>query len=275
MKMYRTVLFLLLLIGLLIPVAAEEGFSSQPFTLDPWTDGLLVGSGLLLNGTYLLSNALAEDASYSHDGPMNKDSVNSMDRSFMRPFSQSMDNLSTVLAYATLLSPAVLLVSPRSDWFTIGVMYAESLMLTWGLKELGKAFLPRYRPYMYFDDYPEEEVSNGEFRQSFPSGHTALAFTGASFGTYVFSRYFPTSPWKIPVIAASFGLALSSASLRIASGSHFLTDVASGAVLGCLSGFLVPWLHTLQENGGNDSKGGVQRVSMNIVPAGIQVRMSF
>lgn len=271
MKMYRMVLLFLLLIGLLIPAVAEEGSSSSPFSLDPWTDGLLLGSGLLLNGTYLLSNALAEDASYTHDGPLNRDSVNVLDRSFMKPFSQPLDSLSTVIAYATLLSPAVLVASPRGDWFTIGVMYAESLMLTWGLKELGKSFIPRYRPYMYFDDYPAEDVSNGEFRQSFPSGHTALAFTGAGFSTYVFSRYFPSSPWKIPVIAASYGLALSSATLRIASGSHFLTDVVSGAVLGSLSGFLVPWLHTQGVGKGFDSVGETRKLSFTIVPQGIKL----
>lgn len=165
------------------------------------------------------------------------------DRWAMTAYSKSLDLSSEVFTFASMALPAALLLeAPREDWVSIGAMYAGSLFLSWGLKHLGKTLIERQRPYMYFDGYPESEVENGDFNQSFPSGHAALAFAGASFFSYVLGRYCEDPSRKIPLIAASFACAVGASALRVASGNHFPSDVAAGAAIGIFSGVAVPWL---------------------------------
>ena len=177
--------------------------------------------------------------------PLDPQEVNSFDRPFMAPYSKTLDNLSLVPAIAVALSPAVLLTQPSSEYLTIGLMYIESFAITYGSKELIKYLVHRERPYMYDANTPMSLVQDEEHNESFLSGHTALAFNGASFASYVFCKYNPDSKWKIPVIAASYSLAAATAAMRVASGCHFVTDVLAGAALGTVIGIAVPALHTL------------------------------
>ena len=177
--------------------------------------------------------------------PLDPQEVNSFDRPFMAPYSKMLDDLSLVPAIAVALSPAVLLTQPSSEYLTIGLMYIESFAITYGSKELIKYLVHRERPYMYDVNTPMSLVQDEEHNESFLSGHTALAFNGASFASYVFCKYNPDSKWKIPVIAASYSLAAATAAMRVASGCHFVTDVLAGAALGTVIGIAVPALHTL------------------------------
>ena len=177
--------------------------------------------------------------------PLDPQEVNSFDRPFMAPYSKTLDDLSLVPAIAVALSPAVLLTQPSSEYLTIGLMYIESFAITYGSKELIKFLVHRERPYMYDANTPMSLVQDEEHNESFLSGHTALAFNGASFASYVFCKYNPDSKWKIPVIAASYSLAAATAAMRVASGCHFVTDVLAGAALGTVIGIAVPALHTL------------------------------
>ena len=180
--------------------------------------------------------------------PLDPQEVNSFDRPFMAPYSKMLDDLSLVPAIAVALSPAVLLTQPSSEYLTIGLMYIESFAITYGSKELIKFLVHRERPYMYDANTPMSLVQDEEHNESFLSGHTALAFNGASFASYVFCKYNPDSKWKIPVIAASYSLAAATAAMRVASGCHFVTDVLAGAALGTVIGIAVPALHTLLAN---------------------------
>lgn len=177
--------------------------------------------------------------------PLDHQEVNSFDRPFMAPYSKTLDDLSLVPAIAVALSPAVLLTQPSSEYLTIGLMYIESFAITYGSKELIKYLVHRERPYMYDVNTPMSLVQDEEHNESFLSGHTAMAFNGASFVSYVFCKYNPGSKWKIPVIAASYSLAAATAAMRVASGCHFVTDVLAGAALGTVIGIAVPALHTL------------------------------
>jgi len=172
-----------------------------------------------------------------------------IDRWGMSAYSKSVDAASEAFTYTSIMIPALLLAAPQEDWVSICSMYAGSLLLSWGLKELGKTLVVRKRPYMYFDGYPQTEVDCGDYLESFPSGHAALAFTGASFFSFVFSQYCADSPWKIPLIGASFACATAASALRVGSGNHFPSDVVVGAAIGAFSGFIVPWLRSLYENG--------------------------
>ncbi|MBQ3729286.1 MAG: phosphatase PAP2 family protein [Spirochaetales bacterium] len=198
--------------------------------------------------------------------PLDPQEVNSFDRPFMAPYSKTLDDLSLVPAIAVALSPAVLLTQPSSEYLTIGLMYIESFAITYGSKELIKFLVHRERPYMYDANTPMSLVQDEEHNESFLSGHTALAFNGASFASYVFCKYNPDSKWKIPVIAASYSLAAATAAMRVASGCHFVTDVLAGAALGTVIGIAVPALHTLLAN---------ENVTVSASPFGLVFSKSY
>ena len=177
--------------------------------------------------------------------PLDINEVNSFDRYFMVSYDNEYNVVSNIFCAAAALSPAVLLSQTSDQYLTIGLMYAEAMATTFLTKVIVKQAVYRERPYMYFSDTPRELVVSEKHDDSFFSGHTAYAFTAASFASYVFSKYNPESAWRIPVTVASFSLASAVAAFRVASGSHFMTDVLAGAAIGTIIGLAVPALHTL------------------------------
>ncbi len=192
----------------------------------------------------------------------------------MNPYSRGLKSVGSGLSLASILMPAILFATPKDEWITIGTMYAETMLMAYGLKELGKVCVNRARPYMYFSGFPQDSVDDGDWSNAFPSGHSTLAFAGASFTSYVFTEYFPDSVMKIPVIATSCTLALGTAAFRIASGNHFITDVIAGAMIGTVCGLLVPWLHTVGSDSGDGYEGEL-KIAVQAAPTGILVSFRF
>jgi len=96
-----------------------------------------------------------------------------------------------------------------------------------------KHAIGRPRPkFMHAGNLGLSPVS-GSGWDSFPSGHAAAAFAVAT----VLAIKFPRARW--PIIATAVAIAVS----RIFRGSHYLTDVAGGAALGCVMGMVAahPW----------------------------------
>ena len=257
---------------------------SDTFSLSPLTDGIILGTEALLIGTdFLLEKVILEPTPYQGEIFI-KDDINPVDRFFMQPYSKTFDDIGTITQFASLLTPAVLMAAPMEEWCTIGVMYAESVFFSYGLKELAKNLVNRPRPYMYFEGAPEKDIAEGDWNKSFFSGHTTLSFTGATFTSYVFSKYFPDSKWKLPVIVGSYGLATTTAILRMKSGNHFLSDVLVGAVVGSLSGFLVPYLHSFSDTEVSNSNSALSTtnyrvakpgLSFAVIPNGVYCRYAY
>lgn len=243
--------------------------SGRIFALSPVTDGILLGAGASLVSADIIFGNILKLKDTSFDGRIpDVSSVNGFDRIFMNRYSKPLDVTATVLEVTSLVLPAVMIAAPSSEWLSVGVMYAESLMMAYGLKEFGKLVVSRARPYMYYDGYPVQLVESGDWNSSFPSGHTTMTFMSAAFTTYVFGKFFPDSAWRIPVTAAAWSLAAATGILRMASGNHFATDVLAGAAIGTLSGLLVPVLHSLS---GRPVSGGGDKVSVSAAPAGVSV----
>jgi membrane-associated phospholipid phosphatase len=90
--------------------------------------------------------------------------------------------------------------------------------------------------------------------QSFMSGHTAVAFTGAGL-TCAHHRHLPLYGGGAPDVAicvATLAAATATGVLRVVSDDHYSTDVLLGAALGLGSGWLLPEL--LHYGGGAEKK---------------------
>lgn len=169
--------------------------------------------------------------------------VNSFDRPFMNPYSKALDYTATGLELASLMTPLFLIPTPQSDYWKLGVEYVETMAFSWGSKELAKHCVTRYRPYMYFEGAPLDAIDDGDYKDSFFSGHATLSFAAAGFTTYQALTYLPDSPYKWITIGVSYALCTTTAVLRLASGNHFMTDILCGAVVGSALGFFIPWLN--------------------------------
>lgn len=72
---------------------------------------------------------------------------------------------------------------------------------------------------------------------AFPSGHTAYAFTIATFMDKEFRH---KSPW---ISVASYSIAGATGVVRVLNNAHWMSDVLAGAGVGILSVNTVYWLH--------------------------------
>lgn len=79
---------------------------------------------------------------------------------------------------------------------------------------------------------------------AFPSGHTAYAFTIATFMDKEFRH---KSPW---VSVVSYGIAGGTGVLRVLNDAHWLSDVLAGAGVGIISVNTVYWVHAKLTQGG-------------------------
>ena len=246
----------------------------QPLSLNPVNDGIQLGLGAALSGSALICDKFVDFKNNDYNPEdWKKSEISTLDQIFMRPYSKPLHIAGTGTMALALAAPAVFAIMPSSEWLTIGTMYAETLLLANGIKECTKLLVYRARPYMYFDDYPEDKVEEGDWNCSFPSGHTTLAFASAAFTTIVFCQCFPDSNWKYAVAGASFGMAAITGGLRMASGNHFFTDVLVGAVLGTAVGFAVPYMHTKSFYSKFERKSGSSRAE--VTPAGFSFSYNF
>ncbi|MFA7671405.1 MAG: phosphatase PAP2 family protein [Sphaerochaetaceae bacterium] len=156
---------------------------------------------------------------------------------FVYPYNKTLDIISDVTQYTSLLLPLSLaFVSDSTSYLELSLMYGSTVLLTYGSRTLLKAVVDRNRPYTNFDDYPIKDDNN----KSFPSGHTAFAFASAAFNQTIFSTRYKESSWYYPITIGSWVLATTTAVLRVASGSHYVSDVLAGAAIGTLFGVGIP-----------------------------------
>ena len=213
----------------------------------------------------------AESVSYG-SLTFDKNEINSFDRPFMNPYSKALDYTATGLELASLMTPLFLIPTPTQDYWKLGVEYAETIALAWGAKELAKHCVTRYRPYMYFEGAPQSAIDDGDYKDSFFSGHATLSFAAASFTTYQALMYYPDSPYKWITIGISYALCTTTAVLRLSSGNHFMTDVLCGAVVGTALGFFIPWVNHFWFEPSLDVHNPI---ALNIFPAGINFSFRF
>ena len=111
-------------------------------------------------------------------------------------------------------------VEGRSDWGR----YLASTAMSYGIMAL----------FVNSIKYTAKEMRpDGSTRNSWPSGHTATAFVGA---TILHKEYGLTrSPWYS---VAGYGVATATGVMRVLNNRHWVSDVLSGAGVGIMSGEL-------------------------------------
>jgi len=229
----------------------SQSNKSNVFELSPVKDSILLGSSAAFAGSVFLTDNMLELGHDKFDGKFpSKDDVPYLDQVFMNKYNKNLDLGADVIRAFQLVAPVALFgfTTQKDRWLTIGTMYAETMFFAYGITDGLKLLVNRSRPYMYYEGYPEDELKNGKWNESFPSGHATICFASATFTSYVFSKYYPESKYKPLVIGTSYGLATGVAAMRLASGNHFLSDVCAGALIGTVCGFAIPYLHTVKPN---------------------------
>jgi len=228
----------------------EEKSASHPYTLRWNTDGWLSGSSVVAGGIAYSIESNLSSLSPSELQVLNKSSINVIDRGTAGTYNQSQSDVSDVLVGISIASPLSLMMdeSIRKDYFTLGVMYAETGVLAAIAPSLGKGIAKRIRPYVYNASTPIDVRTESDAQRSFFSRHSTFAFSMAVFMSTVYSNYFPSSKYTTHVWVGSLGLATAVAALRVTSGSHFPTDVIVGAIVGSGIGYFIPYIHRSQQN---------------------------
>jgi membrane-associated phospholipid phosphatase len=219
----------------------------SPFVFDPRRDGLFLGMGAMISaaGAFAYLNMKSVDAS-----TLRRENIPCFDRFAVDLSNARIADVSDITSGMAMGLPVVLAVGSRNGRTLCedALMYAESLMFMGGLTWLSKAVFGRPRPYAYRAAEAGESVLSPNAVRSFFSGHTAVAFNGAVFAGMVFQKRYPDSDWIKPVWAFGLTAATATAVLRVMSGNHFPTDVIAGAVVGSLTGWLIPRLHARSRN---------------------------
>ncbi len=229
----RVFLLCLFVMGTVFTASAQLSVSLVP-------DSVSSAGGALLAAASLGLHASTEAT------PVNLDEVNGLDRMAMFGYSESLDKASDYVQYAALALPLALALGVSQDQaFAAGVIYVEVMTRAFFAKNMVKFLVPRVRPWAYSSDGSQSIPADLERNDSFPSGHTTMAFAAAAFGVTVAVLDLPSgSPWLLPFAASEVSLAVITGSLRVFSGMHFMTDVIAGAVLGTAIGVALPLIHS-------------------------------
>jgi membrane-associated phospholipid phosphatase len=150
-----------------------------------------------------------------------------------------------VLLGATLAAPVILdaIDSRFHGWAEDMVIVIESLALSTALTQVVKSAAGRLAPLVYSPNVTAGDLANADAARSFPSGHTAGAFSVTTAYAITFWKRHPDNPWRIVVAVAGGALSLTTGILTITAGWHYPTDVAVGALTGLSVGVLMPVLH--------------------------------
>ena len=132
------------------------------------------------------------------------------------------------LAVISLVIWALGFVLKRPVWKAAGWQSLLAHGIAGVVSNLTKHLVGRPRPKFMHAGTLELSPISGSGWDSFPSGHVTASFAVAA----VLAVKFPKFRYAIWFVACAIAVS------RIVRGSHYLTDVAGGALLGCLIGSL-------------------------------------
>lgn len=229
LNFFRKILYFLI-----FPLGLAHG-TEKRFVSHPKTEATLLGIGvpLLGVGTFLTTHT-KPPSSFSRDS----DQIFFLDRFAIHCHSSSADRVGNMLFPIAVGFP--FFFSKPSSFHVDFLMNFEAHILSQGLVRICKGLFPRPRPYVY---QTSTKISERSAFQSFFSGHTTSAFTGAVLAGVIYQRSHLKSTKTKWVWISGLAIASGVAIARVASGEHYLTDVLVGAGIGTISGMVVASLH--------------------------------
>ena len=120
-------------------------------------------------------------------------------------------------------------MKPKTDFWNRTAILAKSQIIVLGSSYLLKKLIKQPRP-------------DGSNEFGFPSGHSAIAFSGATMLSIEYGENYPWVPYAAYTVASGVG------ALRVAHNKHYWSDVIFGAGLGILSTKIAYWTHQYQWN---------------------------
>lgn len=149
--------------------------------------------------------------------------INKLDGKFVRNFSKAASKTTPYIVAGVPLGMIVYAGFSKdkellADALYIGSSVGEAVVLTYGMKHL----IGRERPFeRYSDKINAQNIPNSS---SFPSSHTASAFSLAASLSIKYPKWY--------VIAPSTAWACSVGFARMNEGVHYPSDVIAGAIIG-------------------------------------------
>jgi len=137
--------------------------------------------------------------------------------------SNGADDVLQYIPYASVFALKAFGLESRDQWSKLALTSAASWVVAAGTAYALKHTIKEWRP-----DHSDQH--------SFPSGHSAIAFAGA---TALHKEFGHHSPW---ISVAGFGVATFVAADRIIKDRHHWYDVAAGAAIGFGAAELTWWL---------------------------------
>ena len=149
--------------------------------------------------------------------------INGMDGKFVRNYSKAFSRSAPYVSVGVPVAMAIYAGIGKDkellkDAVYIGTSVAEAVVLTYGMKYM----VNRERPY---DRYPERVYPySTESSPSFPSGHTAAAFSLATSLSIKYPKWYVIAPSAVWACSVGFS--------RMNEGVHYPSDVIAGAAIG-------------------------------------------
>jgi hypothetical protein len=226
-------------LGLACSLGSRCGAEEYRVVADPLWDSVTLASGLgaAAIGAFALGH---NDGSYEMKDEGSLPAIEGLGRF---KYEAGLSKASVIAGGIAVLWPAFFALSgDRDELVPAALSCVEALTWTSATKDCIKRLVPKARPYMYGSGELRDDLKD-EAYESFPSGHTALAFCAAtSFAVLATKRAAdrPETPW---LVGGGYVAATAVGALRMAAGEHFLSDVAAGALLGSAIGYAVTSLH--------------------------------
>lgn len=172
-------------------------------------------------------------------------SIPPFDRAATRNSSESARKASDLTLNISSALPVLLLAGSktRKDAGRLGLLFAETMTINYGLTNIIKATSRRPRPYVFDENLDPATIIRSNDRAAFLSGHTSVSASGGFFFARAFSDYYPDSKLKPVAWVLGAGLPALTGYLRFQAGQHYPSDIIAGYVLGATVGYLVPTLH--------------------------------
>jgi len=240
------------LMNTLYPQSALSDSSFHPYHVNYWVTGSIIGIGAVANILGIPQSQNKNEISQSEIQALNPNIINGIDTWALKQDPSKMsafENYSQYALVSSVVLPVFLLFDKRinHDWFNVMLMYAETMSITVNIYEwsfLGPAFQNKFRPVVYYNQLTYDQRKAGVNRNSFYSGHVAVASAATFFMAKVFCDYNPgigNNKYLIYGAAAIPPLILGY--IRVKSLMHFPSDIMVGLGVGALVGILIPEFH--------------------------------